>query len=318
MRRRRSCLDKTTQAVKQQIEAMGSRFFEVSLFKPAAAEEGKAVMIPRTWDVDTLVRSIPWLRSQNADGRNIYVRPKSDHDLSLVDDLTVQSVQRMKASGFTPAIVVETSQVNFQVWLKHPEVLPRAVSTMAARKLAEEFGGDRGGADWRHFGRLAGLTNRKTKYASEAGVYPFVNPVKASGICYPEGDHFATEVKAEFEKKRQEAESIRQTPQPATLRTNLKSIDEFRGNPRYCADGTRIDLAFAVYLLAHRADAATVSGAIRSRDLSHKEDEKRQSQYVKGRSRKHFRGLQGFNDEANAKRSAAPISDDPAPQSTLH
>ena len=92
-------MDKTTQAVHQQIAAMGAQVFEVGLFKPSAADEGRAVMIPRTWDRDTLIRSIPWLRLQNADGRNIYVRPKGEHDLSLVDDLTGEAVKRMKASG---------------------------------------------------------------------------------------------------------------------------------------------------------------------------------------------------------------------------
>ena len=120
-------------------------------------------MIPRTWDSATLIRSIPWLRMQNADGRNIYVRPKGEHDLSLVDDLTADAVRRMKMTGFTPAAVIETSPGNFQAWLKHPRQLPRELSTMAARKLAEEFGGDRGAADWRHFGRLAGFTNRKAE-----------------------------------------------------------------------------------------------------------------------------------------------------------
>ncbi len=112
-------MDRTTHAVQQQIAAMGAQVFEVGLFKPSAADEGRAVMIPRTWDSATLIRSIPWLRMQNADGRNIYVRPKGEHDLSLVDDLTADAVKRMKMTGFSPAVVIETSPGNFQAWLKH-------------------------------------------------------------------------------------------------------------------------------------------------------------------------------------------------------
>jgi hypothetical protein len=188
---------------------MGAQVFEVGLFKPSAADEGRAVMIPRTWDSATLIRSIPWLRMQNADGRNIYVRPKGEHDLSLVDDLSVDAVKRMKMTGFAPAAVVETSPGNFQAWLKHPRQLPRELSTMAARKLAEEFGGDRGAADWRHFGRLVGFTNRKEKYMNES-----------------------------------------------------------------------VDLAFAIYALSHGSSGDQVAAVLRSRDLSHKGDEKRQNQYV--------------------------------------
>ena len=45
-------------------------------------------MIPRVWDAGTILKSLPWLRHQNRHGRNIYIRPKGEHDLSMVDDLT--------------------------------------------------------------------------------------------------------------------------------------------------------------------------------------------------------------------------------------
>ena len=41
-----------------------------------------------------------------------------------------------------------------------------------------------------------------------------------------------------------------------------------------------IDLAYAIYALAHGAHVEKVKAAIRSRDLSHKGDEKRQTEYV--------------------------------------
>jgi RepB DNA-primase from phage plasmid len=205
-----------TLAAQQQIAVMGTQVFEVGLFKPSAAEEGRAVMIPRIWDSATLIRSIPWLRMQNADGRNIYVRPKGEHDLSLVDDLSADAVKRRKATGFTPAAVVETSPGNFQAWLKHPHQLPRELSTMAARKLAEEFGGDRGAADWRHFGRLAGFTNRKPKYMTASGLFPFVRLIEAPGIAYPEGERFAGAISAQREVDVRIRERHRSTPRLPT------------------------------------------------------------------------------------------------------
>jgi hypothetical protein len=133
---------------------MGCEVFEVGLFKPTATGREPA-MLPRIWDADTLLRSVPWLRHQNRDGRNICVRPKGEHNLSLVDDLSADKVQALKAADFTPALVVQTSPGNFQAWLKHPETLSKELSTAAARTLAEKFCGDRGAADWRHFGRLS-------------------------------------------------------------------------------------------------------------------------------------------------------------------
>ena len=272
-------MDRTTLAVQQQIAAMGAQVFEVGLFKPSAGDEGRAVMIPRTWDAATLLRSIPWLRLQNADGRNIYVRPKGEHNLSLVDDLSADAVKRMKAAGFAPAAIVETSPGNFQAWLKHPRELPREFSTLAARKLAEEFGGDRGAADWRHFGRLSGYTNRKPKYMSESGLFPFVRLIEASGVAYSEGERFIATISAQrdIDLRTRECQNSRPT---AATRNSSKSIDDFRSNPRYGGDGTRVDLAFAIYALSHGSSAEQVAAALRSRDLSHKGDEKRQNQYV--------------------------------------
>jgi len=117
-------------------------------------------MLLRTWDAETIHRSIPWLRARNAGGAAIYIRPHGEHHLSLVDDLSAQAVQQMKGSGFEPTLVVETSPGNFQAWLNHGRILDKKTSTAAARVLAERFGGDPGAADWRHFGRLAGFANK--------------------------------------------------------------------------------------------------------------------------------------------------------------
>lgn len=43
---------------------------------------------------------------------------------------------------------------------------------------------------------------------------------------------------------------------------------------------TRIDLAYAIYAIAHGHTEAEVEAAIRSRDLSHKGTERRQQDYV--------------------------------------
>jgi hypothetical protein len=85
--------DRTLEAVERQVRAMGADMFEIGLFKPADGESRHAEMLPRVWSVDVLIKSVPWLKFQNADGRNIYVRPKGEHALSLVDDLTPEALQ---------------------------------------------------------------------------------------------------------------------------------------------------------------------------------------------------------------------------------
>ncbi len=275
-------MDKTTEAVGRQITAMGCDVFEVGLFKPDAADT-EAAMLPRTWDAGSLFRSVGWLRRENRDGRNIYLRPKGEHNLSLIDDLTRDAVTAMKRAGFNPALIVETSPGNYQAWLKHPQQLGGELGTAAARKLAEKFGGDRGAADWRHFGRLAGFTNRKQKYQDAAtGLYPFVRLIEASGSVYQEGGRFIAELKQALEQRIRERERLSQRAAANASRkaSDLKSIEVFRSDSRYCGDGNRIDLAYAIYALSHGASETEVVAAIRSRDLSHKGNEKRQADYL--------------------------------------
>jgi hypothetical protein len=279
---------RTTLAVSRQIRAMGTDLFEVGLFKPDAPQ-GEAIMVPRVWDRDALMRSVPWLRFQNRDGRNIYVRPSGEHNLSLIDDLTPDHIGAMKDSGFAPALVIETSPGNYQAWLKHPRVLNKELGTVVARALAEKFGGDIGAADWRHYGRLSGFANRKTKHYDVAtGLYPFVKVIECRGIVYRAAEKFLGEVVSTIEEQRQ-AEVGQRAARGRKSQSHpgpLKSIDDFRGDPRYGGDGKRADLAYAVYAFSHGQTEAHIDAAIRSRDLSHKGSERRQEDYVERTIRK--------------------------------
>jgi hypothetical protein len=282
----------TLDAVTRQADAMAVDIFEIGLYKPAV--DGKAIepeMLPRTWDKATLLKSVGWLKYQNSQGRNIYIRPKGEHALSLVDDLNAAALERMKSEGFQPAIIVETSPGNFQAWLNHGHVLPRVESTAAARALAERFGGDRGAADWRHFGRLSGLTNRKPSYNIN-GLYPFVRLVEASGVPYPERRSFLERVSACVTNSRKT--SALSTPHNGHIEARPpRPIDSFRHNPVYGGDNTRIDLAYAVYALAHGAHEDEVRNAIGSRDLRHKGTEKRQAEYISRTVKKAYAALEG-------------------------
>lgn len=271
--------NRTRSAVERQTAAMGVDVFEVGLYKPRVPGDGsnEPEMLPRVWDRETLMRSVGWLCFQNAHGRNIYVRPKGEHHLSLVDDLTADAIQRMKTDGFAPAVIVETSPGNFQSWLNHGQVLPKQLSTLAARSLAERYGGDKGAADWRHFGRLAGATNRKAKYRAADGRYPFVRLIEASGTAYPQREEFLRHLPELVpEKMPVTVPGIGPTRRGGSRLT----IDDFRAKPEYGGDGNRIDLAFAVYALSHGVADSDIRAAIASRDLSKKGPENRQIEYI--------------------------------------
>jgi len=120
--------------------------------------------------------------------------------------------------------------------------------------------------------------NRKAKYLSDGGLFPFVRLTEASGAAYAEGERFIAAVSDRHELDLRAREHRRCAG--TEFRSSSKGIEDFRANPRYGGDATRVDLAFAIYALSHGADAEQVAAALRSRDLSHKGDEKRQMQYV--------------------------------------
>ncbi len=125
--------------------------------------------------------------------------------------------------------------------------------------------------------------NRKVKYVdASTGLYPFVRLIEAGGGVYPEAERFLTGVHDEVERQRAARERLREQigKMAPLLPKDLKTIDGFRAGGRYGGDGNRIDLAYAVYALSHGASATEVAGAIRSRDLSHKGNERRQNEYV--------------------------------------
>jgi len=150
---------------------MGVEAFEVGI----RDEAGK--MLIRTWSKEKTLDSLAWLKRENAKGADVYVRPagESNSGLVLVDDLNRRQLARMKADGFAPASLTETSPDNFQAWVRiHDKPIPPALASAAAAELANRYGGDPNSADWRHFGRLAGLTNQKPHHRDGNGRAPYV------------------------------------------------------------------------------------------------------------------------------------------------
>ena len=88
-----------------------------------------------------MIESIPWLLHQNWHGGHIYVRPKGESNLTLIDDLKIEAVAHLRQEGLPPAAVVRTSPGNYQAWIKHPARLDKELGTAVAR--------DTGGALWR-------------------------------------------------------------------------------------------------------------------------------------------------------------------------
>jgi hypothetical protein len=168
--------DRSLEAIRRQTQALGVERFEVGI-----REAKTGLMMNREWSRAELEQAAPWLKRMNARGNDIYIRPAGEHGLVLVDDLKPAALEKMREDGYAPALTVETSPGNYQAWVKlSDKKLSKDVRDMAAKSFAHAYGGDPASAESRHYGRLAGFTNRKQKYTRD-GKQPYVLAQDSNG-----------------------------------------------------------------------------------------------------------------------------------------
>lgn len=172
--------NRTIEVVNRQLKAMGCAFFEIGIRHQASGK-----MMNRSWPVEQVKKSIPWLQRMNAQGNDIYIRPDKEerNGLILVDDLEGINVEEMKENGHKPFLTVETSPHNIQAWVRVGKDVPGPLRSEIGRILAQKYDGDPNSTDSRHYGRLAGFTNRKKKYQDKYGRQPFCLLRHANANC---------------------------------------------------------------------------------------------------------------------------------------
>lgn len=243
--------DRSYLAARRQLDAMGVERFEVGIRDQAGR------MLIRTWSKSETLESMAWLKRENAKGADVYVRPAGETNagLVLVDDLNRGQLARLKAAGLTPASVTETSPDNFQAWVRvHEKRLEPKLATEVATMLAKEYGGDPNSADWRHFGRLAGLTNAKPHHKDGNGRSPYVLAHDSGGKVAPAG--LALVQQAAQRVRDREASIERQSrieaTQTAPERTNGRDpIQTYRHGLKalYARFGASMDVSKADYMI---------------------------------------------------------------------
>jgi hypothetical protein len=190
-------LELTMNSIQRQIAGMGGDQFEIGIL-----DQSTGRMMLRRWDRLQLFRAVPWLRHQNFFDANIYVRPLGPSALILLDDVLLGTIKKLVGDGFQPATVIETSPLNFQAWLRLSESpVSNELRSLAARELAKIYGADPASADWRHFGRLGGFTNRKPSRREDDGRYPFVKVYDSAGEISNSGESFLQSLDEVIQKK---------------------------------------------------------------------------------------------------------------------
>src|ERR1700692_3697587 len=197
-------MDRTLIAVRKMLGALEAPAYDIGIL----SERG---MLPGLSNLPAqlIMSRLPLLKAHNARGAHIYVRPSGAHRFTILDDLNQSSIDQLTADGLEPCAVVETSEGNFQAWLKHDDIYPTDLSTFVAQTLAGRYQGDPSAADWRRFGRLPGFTNCKPKYRKSDGLFPFVRLYRHRGQQYPMGEALEQEITTLYEAREQEHEARR-------------------------------------------------------------------------------------------------------------
>jgi len=269
--------------VRVQLRAMCCEQFDLGIKRNA----GEMILREGQGAIE-IEEAIKWLRHENAKGAHIYIRPAGTHRLSLIDDLTSESIERMKAEGFGPSVIVETSRNNFQAWLNHGQILDAATSTRAAKQLAERFNGDPSSADWRHFGRLAGFTNPKPERQLPSGMRPFARLRSATGRVYSKAAEFIAGIGTSSNGEAGQGEEPRKQPRRRRRqRAGIRPLEEFHADPIYAGDLHRADMAWAKHAAwCGRTMEQIKDELLDGRDLTKKGSRKRQLEYAERTARK--------------------------------
>jgi hypothetical protein len=182
----------TFRAVGRQLAAMPSDFYELRLIH---SRTRKPLPIQPFWSAVQLARGalIRLLRLRNREGFEVYLRPfagqqNAGYILVDLDTAAADTLDRMRAHGHQPCVVLQTSPGHLQAWIRvsHTPLEP-GVATAIGRHLANVYGGDLASSDWRHLGRLAGFTNQKPARRFPQGHLPWVRLLHAQAQIATQG-----------------------------------------------------------------------------------------------------------------------------------
>lgn len=266
----------TEKMIKNQINAMKSNCFDIGI-----RSEDRGFMINRKMVIlADIIRCIRWLKHMNAQKNHIYIRPTGPHSLSLLDDINLSTVQKMKKEGYAPSVVIETSPGNYQAWLNHGRILKKDQGTYISKILCDLFDADSNSVDYHHYGRLAGFTNPKNKYLNDLGFYPYARLIESTGVIYERSDFTLEKIIAIQEQEYSFQNRKAQLPAQCYHQKH-KTLSDFHKDPRYCGDLHRADLAWATHAAFHGISIEEVKRTLlNGRDLSHKGCHQRQLAYV--------------------------------------
>jgi hypothetical protein len=244
-----------------------------------------------------ILEVLPKLRQYEHYEKNINVVPLSpDKHHILIDDMSAESLERLKEDGYRPACVIESSPGNFQAILTVPkpesgaegrghigsdpfESNQEAANRTAANSLTKDLNlryGDPKLSGAIHAHRLPPFANCKPKHRQEDGTYPVTRLVEAEGgMCEKAAEQLKetrNHLAEEAEKVRREQEcrarmdaltkdwSIGATDPGGAYRTHWRDVlEKLQGGVDY----SRVDATAGLRMRTTGYSAGQIRGAIK-------------------------------------------------------
>jgi RepB DNA-primase from phage plasmid len=172
------------QGIRRQLAAMPHDLYLVRLIHQATR---RAFPGERLWTAAELTKqsTVRFLRIRNREGCDIFIQPYAENQnagyiLLDLDHADPETLERMRANGHGPCVLLQTSPGHLQAWIRVSALpLKLSLARSIARELAYAYGGDLASTDGGHLGRLAGFTNQKPSRRQRNGYAPWVRVVYA-------------------------------------------------------------------------------------------------------------------------------------------
>ena len=205
-------------------------------------------------------------------GENIYYTPLSeDRHHILIDDMTRESMEKLYADGFRPAVVLESSPGNYQCVLTIPKLhsaFDRDVGNRITERLNREYG-DKKLSGCIHPHRAPGFGNLKPKHRREDGSFPKVRLLQAAKRECAKALELSRRIEREYAeadkaRKAHHAQSVApRTWRPGDAASAYHAHYENIRKHMDVEDFSRVDAMIALRLRATGHDQQSVVDAIR-------------------------------------------------------
>ena len=213
------------------------------------------------------------MRRIQSRGENIYYTPLSqDRHHILIDDMSAQSVNKLRADGFQPAVILLSSPGNYQCILTIPKLgteFDRQVGNRITELLNRRYG-DKNLSGCIHPHRAPGFENRKPKHRREDGGYPEVKLIAAARVECPKALALSQQLSSNLEEEDRKARE-----RAARVRTDTSFVGSpgspiaayhahFNDIHRHMAveDASRVDAMIAIRMRATGHSQADIAAAI--------------------------------------------------------